>query len=838
MEIPHPLNDWSKIHNGLPGISVRQHLLTVASVAEALLCRYPSVCKRCGITTSALLFLAASHDVGKLSLDFLQKSSVWLTRQGLEKKAAQGDWKTIYNRPHPRISCDSLYKFLVDRHLAPRKSAACWAAVVGAHHGRISRSYSSAPLILKSTERLLEDERQKCLEELWEHFGRPKLPDIQNRDDPVLWYLAGLVTLADWIGSDERFFPPDTPLDAQTLQQRSTEAVESIGLGLPPVAQGLSFADIFAGRAPYPLQEKVAAAIRGPGIHIIEAPMGMGKTEAALWAAYHLLAQGQAEGIFFALPTQATSNRIFLRFADFVRQICLRAAPIQLIHGNSWLQEDLKALVCPPSPDKGADPCWFNTARRSLFAPFGVGTVDQALLAVLAVRHFALRRFALAGKVVIVDEVHTYDIYTGTLVRYLCRELERLGCTVIVLSATLTECARCSLLSLPAEEERRDAPYPRISGRTGDSVLPELCPPSLPEQRFFIEHPGRDHALIQAVELARQGAQILWICNTVTRAQEDFSALRQLVSVLEDKPNTGLLHSRFPFYRRESLEEEWMGRLGPKGSREKGAILVSTQIVEQSVDLDADVLFSELAPTDMLLQRLGRLWRHPRNERPVKRPLFCLLRETASYNDFRQMSAPAIRICMGEKALVYSPYVLLRTLEVWEALDSLSLPTDIRNLMAATYAEQDVPQGWEELYAEDYGKELADRRLADMGTDIWQAALDDSVALKTRLSADTALMVLGLFRDGNRLSLLEGTDTTLSENGRHSLSVARMLHRNAVRIPCSWLAGKPQDSRLMPYYIDGWLLVENGSISTPHLRPGRKLYWDEDLGVIIRKEER
>lgn len=838
MEIVYPLNDWSKLHNGLPGISVRQHLLTVASVAEALLHCYPSVCKRCGITISALLFLAASHDVGKLSLDFLQKSSIWLARQGLEKKAVQGDWKTIYNRPHPRISCDSLYKFLVDRHLARRKSAACWAAVVGAHHGRISKSYSSAPLTLKSTELLLEGERQKCLGELWEHFGRPKLPDIQNKDDPALWCLAGLVTLADWIGSDERFFPPDTPLEAQTLQQRAIEAVKSIGLGLPPVAQGLSFADIFAGRAPYPLQEKAAEAISGPGIHIIEAPMGMGKTEAALWAAYHLLAKGQAEGIFFALPTQATSNRMFLRFADFVRQICPQTAPIQLIHGNSWLQEDLKELVCPPSPDKRADPCWFNTARRSLFAPFGVGTVDQALLAVLAVRHFALRRFALAGKVVIVDEVHTYDMYTGTLVRYLCNELERLGCTVIVLSATLTEYARCSLLSLPAKEERRNAPYPRISGRSGDSVLPEYCSPPLPEKRVFLEHPLRDHALIQAMELARQGAQILWVCNTVARAQEDFSALRQMASVLKDRPDIGLLHSRFPFYRRESLEEEWMERLGPKGNREKGVILVSTQIVEQSVDLDADVLFSELAPTDMLLQRLGRLWRHPRNGRPVKKPLFCLLRETSSCNDFRQMNGPAIRTCLGEKAFVYSPYVLLRTLDVWEALSSLCLPSDIRGLMAATYTEQEVPSGWEDLYEEDYGKDLADRRLADMGTDIWQVALDDSLTLKTRLSADTALVVLALSRDGNRLSLLAGTDASLSVDGRRTLAVAKVLHRNTVRIPCSCLVGKPQDSQLMPYDIDGCLLVKNGSITAPHIRPDRKLYWDEELGVIIRKEER
>ncbi len=838
MELPRPLNDWSKMRDGAPGIPVRQHLLAVACVAEVLLRRFPRLCARCGIAPSAVLFLAASHDVGKLSLDFLQKSSVWLERQGLTEKAARGGWKVVYTRPHPRISCDSLQKFLADNRLASRKGAACWAAVVGAHHGRIARRYSSAPIALRETERLLEDERQKCLGELWEHFGKPALPDVQDRNSPSLWCVAGLITLADWIGSDERFFPPDTALDEASLRQRATEAVDAIGLGLPPVTQGLSFADIFAGRSPYPLQAEAATIIDRPGIHIIEAPMGMGKTEAALWTAYHLLARGLADGIFFALPTQATSNRMFLRFADFVRQICPRAAPAQLIHGNSWLQNDLKALVCPASPEGEADACWFNTSRRSLFAPFGVGTVDQALLAVLAVRHFALRRFALAGKVVIVDEVHTYDMYTGTLTRYLCRELEQLGCTVIILSATLTEDARCSLLSLPAGEERKDVPYPRISGRVSDSVLPEVSPPSLPDKTIRIEHPGREEAWALALELAGKGAQVLWICNTVDRAQEDFSEFRRRTAPLRDGPDTGLLHSRFPFYRREALEQEWMSRLGPEGTRQKGSILVSTQIVEQSVDLDADALFSELAPTDMLLQRLGRLWRCPRSGRPVEKPLFHLLREDVSCNDFRRMDALSIKACLGDKAFVYSPYVLLRTLELWESLECLSLPSGIRELMAATYAEQDAPPGWEELYAEGYGRGLADRRLADMATDIWQEALDDVAALTTRLSADSALMVLIRSRDGNHLCLQDGSEVSLPTDGRISLTVAKKLCRNAVRIPISCLFEKPRDGQLLPYHIDGCLLTENGVATSPCLRPGRKLFWDDCLGVIIRKEER
>lgn len=840
MDIPRPLNDWAKTHDGVPGIPVRQHLLTVAYVTDALLHRFPHLCNRCHITSSALMFLAASHDVGKLSLDFLQKCTLWLDRQNLTQKAAQEGWKSVYTRPHPLISCQSMQKFLSDNKFCNRKTAACWAAVVGAHHGRIVKQYSSRPLVLKKSEICLEDERQNCLKSLWEHFGRPEMPEIQSENDPLLWCVAGMITLADWIGSDETYFPADKLLDEETLRLRATEAVNSIGLGLPPVVQNLSFADIFSGRTPYPLQDDAAKAVTGPGIHIIEAPMGMGKTEAALWAAYHLMVRGMADGIFFALPTQATSNRMFLRFADFVHRICPQASPVQLIHGSSWLQGDLKSLACPASPESSEDPCWFNTSRRALFAPFGVGTVDQALLAVLAVRHFPLRRFALARKVVIIDEVHTYDMYTGRLVHYLCHELKQLGCTVIILSATLTERIRCLLLDIPDTEEKTDAPYPRISGLSDGALLPEKCPPSLPDKTIRIEHPQRNDAMAQALDLAGKGAQILWICNTVARAQSDYTELKQRAAdARHDSMNIGLLHSRFPFYKREELESEWMARFGVDGDRQHGAILVSTQIVEQSVDLDADVLFSELAPTDMLLQRLGRLWRHSRTERPVDSQLFCLLAEKSTCEELRHMKAEPIKAALDGTGAVYSPYVLLRTLELWESLEKLSLPSEIRKLMAQTYEEKDdIPSGWEDLCNEDTGRTLAEKRLADMSTDIWQVALDDTVALKTRQSAEVALLVLARERDGDRITLLDGNEITLPVDGRISLEVAKKLHRNTVRIPCSCLISRPSDVQLSPYHIDGCLLAGEGSMTASFIKSGRSLYWNDTLGVVIHKEER
>ncbi len=842
------LKDWAKTHDGKPGISVRQHLLAVAFVAEDLLKRFPNFCAINQIAEEAVLFLAAIHDVGKISLDFLQKCWVWLDEQGLTEKAKNGDWVHLYNRPHPRISLESLHMFLQARGLST-KVAFLWGSVVGAHHGRLAKQYSSRPFRLTDPQaKTLEDERQQCLTEMWERFGRPVLPEV-NKDSPCLWSVAGLITLADWIGSNERFFPPDIELSEDELRRLAAKAVAETGIGLPPVRPGLSFAELFDGKTAYPVQETVAAAITRPGVYILEAPMGMGKTEAALQAAYQLLRSGQARGLFFALPTQATSNRMFLRLAKFAQNICPDAAPTQLIHGNSWLHDELKALAVPASVDSGeqADPLWFNTTRRALFAPFGVGTVDQALLAVLAVKYFPLRRFALTGKVVILDEVHTYDVYTGQLIRYLCTELEQLGCTVIILSATLTESARSALLDEETRDEDATAVYPRLTGRVGGEAIAPVCPPTPPAGQgksvrnypVRIAHLAVPDALQQAVALAQQGAQVLWVCDTVRQAQETYQRLREQAQ--DSGVHLGLLHSHFPFFVRERLEQEWLARFGPDGTRQGGAILVSTQVVEQSVDLDADVLFSELAPTDMLLQRLGRLWRHPRSTRPVEEPFFYLLAENASLEELRTMPADAICQTLGPKALVYNPYALLRTLEQWCGRETLALPQDIRALMAATYVDRECPPAWEELWGERYGRETAERTLAKMGANIWQQALSDDVRLTTRLSdAEDYTFVLCTEDTGTTLHLLD-RDEPVQVGGKQSLSLqtAKALHRNAVKIKAWHFFSpdkRPVDERLQPYSLDGCLVLRENTATLPGLKPGLRLVWDDELGITITKE--
>ena len=181
--------------------------------------------------------------------------------------------------------------------------------------------------------------------------------------------------------------------------------------------------------------------------------MGCGKTEAALWAAHRLIAAGMNDGLYFALPTQVTSNRIHQRVAPFFAQrsrIPRRCGSRMALRG--WRIARRCNCIQPRATTEAgehvrAGRSWFASSKHALLARFGVGTVDQALQGVVAVKHFFVRRFGLAGKVVILDEVHSYDVYTGALITQLIHELLALRCSVIVLSATLTQERRKDLVA-------------------------------------------------------------------------------------------------------------------------------------------------------------------------------------------------------------------------------------------------------------------------------------------------------------------------------------------------------------------------------------------------------
>ncbi|MFC1896326.1 CRISPR-associated helicase Cas3' [Thermodesulfobacteriota bacterium] len=783
---------WAKTTpEGDPGISVHDHMRNVGHVARLLALQNRQLLDLLNLDAESVASLAASHDVGKISQGFQQKCQAWIDQNGLQEQAQREVWLQCES-DHSKVSQFSLQNRLRQQGMSPL-SAGLWAAAIGGHHGRLHRVSErglSLNCIAKNDQ--WEIDRQKELQFVEETFG-PLLSLEIDQNSAAPWWLAGLTSVADWVGSDERFFPGDQQVDDAGAVART--ALEHIGFLPPQVRIGLDFRDLFGLHAPNDLQKTALELITDPGFYVIEAPMGMGKTEAALWCAYRLLSERKASGIYFALPTQATSNRIHLRMSGFINRITEDSGHTRLVHGNSWLMENLSmpqtSLMTDERTEKGQAIVrdWFASRKRGLLAPFGVGTVDQALLGVVAARHFFVRRFALAGKVVIIDEVHSYDVYTGTLVDFLCRELEKLGCTVILLSATLTR-ERCAQLLGRAVLDDGDA-YPLITGRkwkdeqTAARSIPEGVSGSA-TLRVSVQFQSREEAGRKAVEVAKAGGCVLWICDTVAAAQEAFSYLRALAP--DSLFDVGLLHSRFPFYRREEPENLWMERLGKGERRGSGYILISTQVVEQSVDLDADLIVSELAPTDMLLQRLGRLWRHKRQGRPVPSPRLILLEECHDLETLRSASAAEIKKILGDKALVYAPYILLLSWEVWWTRQEISLPGEIRPMLEATYIERlEEADSWNALANEWFGNDYAKKQRADWETNFFQILLDDAEGVNTRLNErPTVSLVLAQDVNSKNALLLDGS-VVKKEEGRFDLRTAQALNRNAVRVPRSAL---------------------------------------------------
>ena len=839
---------WAKTTaDGKPGVSVCQHMLNVGFVARCIAETMPGLLDRFHLKSSEIGAMAALHDIGKISPGFQRKCKAWLEENDLVDLDAKWRWDAEMESDHGKVSHFAIQQILNEQKVS-RKIGKYISAALGGHHGRLNppdeRGYRPPKAVSESITGIdWEMERRQCMETVLQIFEADVPRFVLGEKNPALWWFAGMTSVADWIGSDETLF--STERQSSESSNVAEAALEKIGFARPKIKKGLRFEELF-GFPPNEMQIKTIASVAGPGVYVIEAPMGMGKTEAALGAAYQLLASGKANGIYFALPTQATSNRIYFRMNAFVQKIAEEAKSSRLIHGNSWLMAN--SIGLSPSATERSDKTedartgrdWFASSKRSLISPFGVGTVDQALLAVVAAKHFFVRHFALAGKVVILDEVHSYDLYTGTLIDKLISTLEGLGCTVIVLSATLTGERRSQISSLGSDDssEPDDLPYPLITGRSeGVSITPATAMPPDP-RNVKVQFSSAASAQDEAILLAKHGGTVLWICDTVDNAQQQYFALAELKN---RDFKTGLLHSRFPFWRREELETEWMGLLDKSGKTRCGSILVSTQIVEQSVDLDADLMVTELAPTDMLLQRLGRLWRHNRSNRPIDSSKLIIIDESKTLEDFRNMDAAAdIKRDLGKKQYVYEPYILLRTLEVWKKHTHISIPSQIRPLIETTYQKQNSePEAWTNLHDQMRNSDEAREMKAMQNTNLWTVALKDEEGIQTRLNEmPTVPVILCRALDHSEVTFIDDTKESIAGDA-FRLSTAQAIHRNLVKVPRYCFDGKIAECTVFSRYLHGLqtvgIVMENGAIKTSGLKEGIRLVYNDELGLVIDK---
>jgi CRISPR-associated endonuclease/helicase Cas3 len=898
------------------------HMLDVALVAEALVSdqatprlRHALTRAWAGVPIDQLLawlpFLVAMHDLGKISAAFQgqardERSQV--QRQRLEESGIIFPPRYERSPYHAEVSAVWLHRHL-ERHEPGIAGELTWVLrdAMGGHHGRfiqedarvLGRRLRASEKEVTSRWEEWRDEAYTLLRATLQPPGGITELGAPHRLRPATAALTGFLILCDWIGSNEHHFPasPDVPVDSYVhhAREHARVAIKQAGLQVSrPSPSYFIFPHLFPHiSTPRPLQQAIddlpEEALIAPLLAVIEAPTGEGKTEAALALARRLAAREGTDELFCALPTMATSNQMYGRISRFYN--ALYGAAVRLTHSQATVQEEElhRAALAedsdpaePQAASKRAAIEWFAGAKKAMLAPFGVGTVDQVELAGLNVRHYPLRLFALAGKVVIIDEVHAYDAYMSTILEHTLAWLASLGTSVLLLSATLPSTRHHALAASylkgldchrQASEIPSSLPYPSISlYHAGE---PHRATPGVfrPDQRFTLQwshrlEPEQDARYL--LDLVREGGAVARIVNRVDDAQAIYQALKEMLPANQRI----LLHARLPLWQRKEREEQVEQLVGKETDRtpNQSLIIIGTQVLEQSLDYDVDVMVSDFAPVDLLLQRAGRLHRHIK-ERDGKRP--------------PRHTCPLLDVVLPQQAdgvpdwklwaQIYAPYILWRT---WEVLcrgkgsgkREIVLPRDYRPLIEAVYCDEpplptDVPyaeavataraklqeaQGSERSHAR---KQLTPHADAAYNTPItynsgFDFVEDEDGALsgwqiaKTRLG--DRVTVVPLYRHDDRLTLDAGGTSELSRDVppwradelkevlSHSVSISnhgiiaalRTGTRRDLRWPWPEREVPPLLRSLFPLVLnlDGTAVFDKQTVRL-----------DPDLGLIIEK---
>jgi len=703
------------------------------------------------------VWLAGVHDIGKATPAFACQAYALAERMrdrglGYDRELIRADRRYA---PHATAGQLVLADWLNEQGWTDPHP---YTVVVGGHHGvpptdEGLRDVQVRPYLLG--DQAWQQVQQELLTWMTERSGAADRLIEWNAaplSQPAQAALTGLVIVADWIASNEEFFP-------YTLDNADADRLlagwELLDLPVPwlPAAPPASVDALFAARfelpagaVPRPVQRTVAelaATMPAPGMIIVEAAMGEGKTEAALAAVEILARRTGASGCYLALPTRATSDAMFGRTLSWLRQlpdaqIGRGDRDVRLAHGKAALNPEYDRLRTTSLPSGIAEDAggtdigvhaWLAGSKRTLLSSFVVGTIDQLLFAALRSKHLVLRHLGLAGKVVVIDEAHAYDVYMG---RFLDRALEWLGAygvPVVVLSATLPAHRRAELMA--AYDRGRLGPPPRPTWRdrgkppvdhyaalrtdlryplvtvSGDERGGTATSCADSGRSIAVQLRRLDDDLPTLVELLRDqladGGCALVVRNTVARVQETAAELRAALG--PDTP-VSVAHSRFMAVDRAAKDRWLRDTFGPpgRGSRPRRHVVVASQVAEQSLDIDFDLLVTDLAPVDLVLQRIGRLHRHPRSDRPAR------LAAPTCYISGADWTQEPPQPVTGSRR-VYQPATLLRSAAVLlPHLEgaSLRLPVNIASLTQSAYGGAAVgPESWQPAMVE------AEARLRD-----------------------------------------------------------------------------------------------------------------------------
>ena len=613
-------------------------------------------------------FLGAVHDIGKATPAFQIRPGYQNSRdldlcliEKLERAGFRGI-STLY-LPDIKVSHHTIAgEYLLQNvfHVAPDIGS-----IIGAHHGQpinenlsidkqhaFLLNYYQVESEASEIHQKWDDVQRYIFQNALDQSGFHSTSALPQISKPAQVIYSGLLIMADWIASNSDFFPL-LPIDENKIPDQSKRVKKGIDswkgnralqIASYPVAEEL-YKQRF-NYYPRNFQKTVfetISRIHSPGIIILEAPMGLGKTEAALAAAEQLAAETGSSGLFFGLPTQATSNSMFGRVHHWLDEITKAydvKQSLRLSHGKAALNEEMDTLIKESRlkdiniDDKSEGSVyvnqWFTGRKKTILDDFVVGTVDGYLLSALKQKHLALRHLGISKKVVIIDEVHAYDTY---MQQYLLEAIQWSGAyhvPLILVSATLPQDRRQTMIQaylrgMGMKKKEIEFPpaissnaYPMVSYTDGKEIKTQTDFQTIPDKTITVQKLSEENILDKISDLLGKGGVIGVIVNTVKRAQQ----LGMLCTERFGKDTVAVLHASFIATDRIRKETELLNSIGKNGKRPKKKIIIGTQVMEQSLDIDFDVLITDLCPMDLLLQRAGRLHRHtisrpPQHEKPV-----------------------------------------------------------------------------------------------------------------------------------------------------------------------------------------------------------------------------
>ena len=594
------------------------------------------------------------------------------------------------------------------------------------------------------------------------------LPKIENADALGIT-LAALLILCDWVASSSTFGvceSAEDPVCHEWARTRAKEVLSEFGLisdveiAFPYERAFCDFWRAIPENGMRPLQrvcEEIGA--HSAELTIIEAPPGEGKTEAALYLAGRLCEQKGIHGIYMALPTAATSNQMVSRVSTVLNEHGIDRA--RLLHGSAWMVDEVSQLPEGMALEEDAVHAadWLRPLRRGMLSENAVGTVDQAMASVLRIKYGMLRLLGLAEKVLIIDEIHAYDAYMSRIIARLLDWCRALQIPVILLSATLQQTQKEKYIACYSENRDRAVPtaYPLITcvDQSGNIHFHPVDGTYVHTQFQFKACRGLGD-ITAMVDMAQKkvelGGCLCVMLNTVARAQAVYSELKR-----RGEKHIMLFLARFRMGRRMEIEQECLKVFGTGKYRPERMILVCTQVVEQSLDVDFDGMITELAPVDLLIQRAGRVHRHAGVYRPngleARKVVVFVPRDDAT-DDLEKRYLP-----FGS---IYAPCVL-RSTEKWLGEEkTVRIPEDVRDCIEQVYQNLD-----DDLEA--FVRKIAEDASAEVAADGCMYAMPDEKRFFGRIPSAIQSINMEDSEEANELLRRGGAKT---RNGLDSVCIA------------------------------------------------------------------